>query len=126
MYDFPVTVDPRLVQAFFTEKRECYFPMNFSSFLGDSIASKNELADQVLSIDSGWVQATHEARVAPLVWLLAKDVRLAHIKRAVVVTDDACICFIRNARPGKCYIHAVSRKASPLREDTMVYLGSRH
>ncbi len=126
MYDFPVTVDPRLVQAFFAEKRECYFPMNFSVFLGNTIASKNELADQVLSIDSGWVQATHEARVAPVMWLLAKDVRLSHIKRAVIVTDDTYVCFIRDTRPGKCYMHAVPRKASPLREDHMVYLGSRH
>lgn len=126
MYDFPVTVDPQVVRAFFTEKAECYFPMNFSCFLGNTIASEIELTDQMFSVNPAWLKATHKTHVAPVIWLLARDIRLSHIKQAVIATDDAYVCFIRDARPGKCYTHSVSREVALSRQDHMIYLGSRH
>lgn len=128
MFEVSVTIDPRVVHTFFTEKKECYFPMNFDVFLGEHCAAEGELIDQTLVVDPHFVHTTRKSHIAPAIWLLRNDVRLSHIQRAVILTEDGTIvCFIREARPGRCYSHEVKlqRLYSPKNEH-IVYFGPWH
>ena len=107
----------------FWEGRSIYYPMNFQNFLEINKRKVKqdaffEFTLSVLRFKDDMPQPSQfewgipdNKYVAPLVYLFATWTKLAHVNRAIILTTREKVCFIRNTRPSRSYVHSVPADA---------------
>ena len=136
-------LDSDTAQTFFAAQKGVYYPMNCQRFLTTRPIPRDSLKGRFVQACEVWndcdVQSfaqqnklslqcaaplSDDRYVLSVLHVVATNPHFAHIKRVLLFLPDVQVCFIRNARVGRHYVHTIPRESQLRRGEYVVHIES--